>query len=184
MNSFYSFGNAGAVPQNPIPATPSNDIAKNPVDQMTDGKDLLSKGGVNINFHSLNGVRLKFQIITVDVKAAGSRYQFETQANITNDRIVGITLTSTENAKDAFSSNLNDSTMQLTIDNEEIIPDNADCSLFSAKLNSGFYENMYRINERADGSLIKGNYTSGTKNFPAGGYKVKIYLWSVTKPKK
>lgn len=184
MSFPINFGYTGAVPQNPIPATPPDAMKKNPVDQMIEGKDALSQGGVQVNFHSLNGVRLKFQVVTIDVKAAGSRYQFETQSNITNDRIVGITMTSTENAKDSFSSNLNNSTMQLTIDNEEIIPDGSDCSLFSAKLTSGFYENMYRINERADGSLVKGSYTSGTQNFPTGGYKVKIYLWSVTKPKK
>ena len=73
--------------------------------------------------------------------------------------------------------------MQLTIDNEEILPDGFDCSLISAKSGNSFFENVYPCNERADGSLIKGYIASANSN-NFHQYTVKINLWSVTKPKK
>lgn len=140
--------------------------------------------GINVRYLQLNKVRLKFQIITVKVQSPGVRIPFETQAQITNDRIVGIVLTSNETGDD-INKLINESTIQLTIDNEEILPDGFDCSLISAKSGNSFYENVYPCNERADGSLIKGNIIApNSASFPTGGFTVKIYLYSVTKPKQ
>ena len=139
---------------------------------------------INIRHLQLANVRLKHQIITVKVQTPNVRIPFETQAQITNDRIIGIVLTSNETGDDTQKL-INESTMQLTIDNEEILPDGFDCSLISAKSGNSFYENIYPCNERADGSLIKGYITApNAANFPVQGFTVKIYLYSVTKPKK
>ena len=139
---------------------------------------------INIRYLQINNVRLKHQIITVKVQTPNVRIPFETQAQITNDRIIGIVLTSNETGED-INKLINESTMQLTIDNEEILPDGFDCSLISAKSGNSFYENIYPCNERADGSLIKGYITApNSPNFPTQGFTVKIYLYSVTKPKK
>ena len=85
------------------------------------------------------------------------------------------------------------------------MPSNFDCSLISTKKDVGFYKNMYRMNERANGSLIKGEYTDnsllndtlrwieqhpelqeyvdGMSNPPEGfKYTVKLYLWCIQKP--
>ena len=144
--------------------------------------DRVVAGGVNVRYLELNGVKLKHQIITIRVDAAGKRFAFETQSKVTNDRILGIMLTTTETADDVYK-NINDSTIQLTIDNEEILPDGFDCSLISQKIGNAFYDNVYPCNERADGSLIKGSFTSGTENF-VNPYDVKLYLWCVSKPRK
>ena len=186
-NRYYeqqAFGNQGRLPDNPIPPTPQRPIPTTPLEQMTSGRDQLSQAGVQVNFHSLNGVRLKLQIHTIAVTAANTRYDFDFLSQVTNDRIVGFFMTSSESKPNELEYNLNHSEIQLTIDNNEIIPPYTDAALFSSKIGSGFYDNMYRINERADASQIKGSYTSGPLDtFPTGGYKVKLFFWCVEKPK-
>lgn len=149
--------------------------------------DRVVSGGVNVRYLELNGVRLKHQIITVKVTAPNTRVAFETQANVTNDRILGIMIVSCEKEKEDAYKIINDSTIQLTIDNEEILPDGFDCSLITSKIGNAFYDNVYPVNERADGSLVKGSFTSGSiqrENATFEPFDVKIYLWSVSKPKK
>lgn len=138
--------------------------------------------GINVRYLQINNVRLKMQIITVKITSPNTRFTFETQAQITNDRIIGIILTSNETGDD-ITKQINESTMQLTIDNEEILPDGFDCSLISAKSGNSFFENIYPCNERADGSLIKG-YIASSNSASFTPFNVKINLWSVTKPKK
>lgn len=149
--------------------------------------DRVVSGGVNVRYLELNGVRLKHQIITVKVTAPNTRIPFETQANVTNERILGVMLVSCEKEKDDTYKIINDSTIQLTIDNEEILPDGFDCSLISSKITNAFYDNIYPCNERADGSLIKGSFISGDVQREGATFQpfdVKIYLWSISKPKK
>ena len=144
-------------------ATPTpNPIATNQAAPIKQGAninfpigDTPVNAGINVRYLQLNNVRLKMQIITVKINSPATRFAFETQAQITNDRIIGIILTSNETGED-ITKQINESTMQLTIDNEEILPDGFDCSLISAKSGNSFFENIYPCNERADGSLIKG----------------------------
>ena len=171
-------------------ATPTpNPIATNQAAPIQQGAninfpigDTPVNAGINVRYLQLNNVRLKMQIITVKINTPNTRFAFETQAQITNDRIIGIILTSNETGED-ITKQINESTMQLTIDNEEILPDGFDCSLISAKSGNSFFENVYPCNERADGSLIKG-YIASTNSNNFHQYTVKINLWSVTKPKK
>ena len=96
-------------------------------------------------------------------------------------------IVSCEKEKEDAYKIINDSTIQLTIDNEEILPDGFDCSLITSKIGNAFYDNVYPVNERADGSLVKGSFTSGSiqrENVTFEPFDVKIYLWSVSKPKK
>lgn len=145
--------------------------------------DRIIAGGVNVRYLELNGVKLKHQIITIRVDGAGKRIAFETQAQVTNDRILGLMLTTTEEERDDEIKCINDSVMQLTIDNEEILPDGFDCSLISQKTGNAFYDNVYPVNERADGSLIKGSITVSSTLY-VKPFDVKLYLWCVTKPRK
>ncbi len=171
-------------------ATPTpNPIATNQAAPIQQGAninfpigDTPVSAGINVRYLQLNNVRLKMQIITVKINTPNTRFAFETQAQITNDRIVGIILTSNETGED-ITKQINESTMQLTIDNEEILPDGFDCSLISAKSGNSFFENIYPCNERADGSLIKG-YIASSNSASFTPFTVKINLWSVTKPKK
>jgi len=146
-------------------------------------QDRVVSGGINVRYLELNGVRLKHQILTVRIDGGGKRFAFETQAHVTNERILGVMLVSTETEKNDALKCINDSQMQLTIDNEEILPDGFDCSLISSKTGNAFYDNIYPVNERADGSLIKGTITSSNTLF-VNPFDVKIYLFSVTKPRK
>ena len=177
---------------------------------LTTGQDSITQAGILMQAEPLGKRKLKWQVITLqipfDVKTTVDgtgneitrittyRKQFETTAHKTNERIIGITLHSD------FEKALDESTILLGIDNEEILPDSFDCSLIAAKKDVGFYKNMYRLNERANGSLIKGTYVGGgllsdalewLETHPDAQrganegeyyYTVKLYLWSIQKP--
>ncbi len=174
-------------------------------------QDSITKAGIAIMAEPLGKRKLVWQVVTLQIpfnvtktidsntgvettKISHSRKQFETLANTTNERIIGITMHSD------FEEALNESTIQLSIDNQEILPESFDCSLISAKNDVNFYDNMYRINERADGSLVKGTYVGGgllpdaqawleshpnasrSNNQGEYFYTVKLYLWCIQKP--
>lgn len=184
----------------------------NEVENLINGQDSITQAGISMNAEPLGKRKLKWQVYTITVPFTieyngngmpiaikHSRVAFETTSHKTNERVVGITLYSD------FKDGLNESTIQFSIDSEEILPSNFDCSLISTKKDVGFYKNMYRMNERANGSLIKGEYTDnsllndtlrwieqhpelqeyvdGMSN-PPGGFKytVKLYLWCIQKP--
>lgn len=169
----------------PVQQVPRQQMPNNSVRSLIDGKDKYTNGGVDVRYLELQGVRTKFQILTLNVTKPSERFPFETQAHVTNDRIVGVTITTDEVADNPEQKYINNSTIQMSIDNEEILPDGFDTSLISAKLDNDFYANIYRINERADGSLVKGTFTCGPRlGETFKPFKVKIYLWSITKPKQ
>ena len=182
----------------------------NEVENLINGQDSITQAGIQMTAEPLGKRKLKWQVIPLQIpfdittsmdpesgvetkKIVLKRKQFETTAHKTNERIVGITLHSD------FEKALDESQIQLSIDNEEILPDSFDCCLIAAKKDVGFYKNMYRLNERANGSLIKGTYTGGGllpdaekwlethPNAQRGAnegeyfYTVKIYLWCIQK---
>lgn len=183
----------------------------NEVENLINGQDSITQAGISMNAEPLGKRKLKWQVITLQVpfdvkttvnaetgiettKISNYRKPFETTAHKTNERIIGVTLHSD------FEEALDESTIQMSIDNEEIFPDTFDCCLISSKKDVGFYKNMYRLNERANGSLIKGTFIGSVllpdaqkwlethPNAKRGAndgeyyYTVKIYLWSVQKP--
>lgn len=170
-------------PNSPIAMTPQNPMQQGAMNQMIDGRTIYDTLGVSVEFQDLKGVRLRHQIITKHVSEKGERIPIDTVADMGNDRIVGILIVSTELGAEE-SKSVNDSEIQLTIDNEEIFPEGFPAKLVSSKLTNTFYENNYRFNERANGCVIKGTYTA-SKRVEVGpeGYDIKIILWSVTKPK-
>lgn len=177
-------GSIATIPNNPIPPTPINPMPKTAAEQMMEGRDNYSQAGVQVNFHTLNGVRLKFQIYSMNIETPNYRYDFDFLSQVTNDRIVGFFITSDQMVENELLSNLLHSEIQLTIDNNEIIPSGTDAALFANRNSIGFYDNMYRINERAQASQIKGYFRSGPQaTFPSGGYKLKLYFWSTENPK-
>ena len=173
-------------------------------------QDSITKAGIEMVAEPLGKRKLVWQVVTLQVpfnvttttdpntgvettKISHARKQFETLANTTNERIIGVTLHSD------FEKALDESTIQLSIDNQEILPESFDCSLISAKNDVAFYDNMYRINERADGALVKGTYVGGgllpdaqewlashpnasrSNNTGEYFYTVKLYLWCIQK---
>lgn len=174
MNPFFGIN---SIPQNPIPGQENIAPGNGPYD--------VSSGGVQVSYNRMSAERMDFQIQTIKVTQPNTRYDFDMLAKITNDRILGFFMTSTEMVDNELKSNVNHSTIQLTIDNEEIISAGVDASLFTSKISSGYYENIYPLNEKADGSQIKGAFISGPESsFPVGGYEVKLYFWSSKKNKK
>ncbi len=179
------------------------------INNIIEGQDSITQAGISMNAEPLGKRKLKWQTITLQVpfnitttvdgsgnettKITHFRVPIETTSHKTNERIIGITLHSD------FEAALNESTIQLSIDSEEILPETFDCSLIAAKSDVGFYKNMYRLNERANGSLIKGTYVGGGllpdaqawleshPNAKRGAnegeyyYTVKLYLWSIQK---
>lgn len=168
-----------SIPQNPIPGQQEQMPGNGPYD--------VQNGGVVVSYNRAAADRMDFQIHTIKVLEPNKRYDFDLLAKITNDRILGFFITSDEYKAGGteLDLNVNHSQIQLTIDNEEIISAGVDASLFTSKITSGYYENIYPLNEKADGSQIKGAYTSGPEStFPVGGYEVKLYFWSSKKNKK
>ncbi len=170
-----NFGEVNSIPNNPL----------NPASQpgQPNGPFGVESGGVRVTYNMLSGERMDFQMQTINVTAANSRYDFDFLAKVTNERILGFFITSTEVVDNELKSNLNHSTIQLTIDNEEIIPANTDAALFSSKINAGFYENIYPCNEKAAGSQVKGTFISGGESTWHGPYEAKLYFWSSKKKK-
>jgi hypothetical protein len=182
----------------------------NEIETMINGQDAITQAGILMAAEPLGKRKLKWQVLTFKVpfelvlndnmgiiSIVHSRVQIDTTSHKTNERIIGITLHSD------FEAALNESTLQFSIDSEEIIPSGFDCSLIAAKKDVGFYKNMYRLNERANGSLLKGEYVDNclvkdveqwfkdhpekeTELYRDGKtsffYEVKIYLWSIQKP--
>ncbi len=169
-----NFGEVNSIPNNPL----------NPASQpgQPNGPYGVENGGVRVTYNMLSE-RMDFQMHTIKVTEANKRYDFDFLAKVTNERILGFFMTSTEVVDNELKSNLNHSTIQLTIDNEEIIPANTDAALFSSKINSGFYENIYPCNEKAAGSQVKGSYISGGESTFKNPYEVKLYFWSSKKNK-
>ena len=138
----------------------------NEIENLINGQDSITQAGISMNAEPLGKRKLKFQIYTLQIPfelvrstndgsvigVVHHRVQFETTAHKTNDRIVGITLHSN------FEEALNESTIQFSLDSEEVFPSGFDCSLIASKRDVGLYKNMYRVNERANGALIKGEY--------------------------
>ncbi len=163
---------------------PGGVLPNNSVQALADGRDQWSQGGVSVRYLELNGVRPKFQVITIPIDKGATRYPFEQLALTTNDRIIGVSLISDERGPEE-DKYINSASMQLTIDNEEVLPDGFRTSMIAAKIGNGFYDNMYRINERADGAQIKGNITiNAPKGEVVPRMNFQLYLWSLTKPKK
>lgn len=139
-------------------------------------------GGMNI---TLLGQRMELQIHTLKVTQPNQRIDFELLSKVQNERIVGFFITSDEVVENELMKDVNHSTISLNIDNTEIFPSETDASLFTQKMASGFYENMYdSINEKAGATSIKGTYISGgPRTCPERGYTVKLYFVETAKTK-
>lgn len=111
----------------------------------------------------------KFQVLTFSPKIGEtSRLTFNTSVEF--ERVIGITIDSDNRTA------LNKSEIYMDIDANEIFPDKFDTALISRKDNVGFYDNMYMINERANNSTVKIDYTDKSTSLTQP-YTVKVYLW-------
>ena len=111
----------------------------------------------------------KFQVLSFQPKIGDtSSLTYNTSTEF--ERVIGITIDSDNRTA------LNKSTISMNIDSNEIFPKDFDTALISRKDNVGFYDNMYMVNERANNSTVKIDYTD---NMPSSTqpYNVKVYLW-------
>ena len=131
---------------------------------------------------------MKWQVITVNVFKAGEHVKINDLASVTNERIRGIVLTaSTSFAYDALKR----AYMDLTIDQEEVFPQDFDTSLILKLDECTLKQCLLNCNFHADGSQITGNFYDRTPAttvndqgetvpayWPEGGYSFKINLYS------
>jgi hypothetical protein len=122
-------------------------------------------------------MKTKFQIIKKTITSAGEVIS-----------LGGETLSHLEHVKGVFVSYSDgvskpNSTLQLTIDSEEIFPADFEADMIAPKSGIGINNIAWPIHERAKGSPISGKYTD---NSPAGGfiaYDVRIVLVCIDKDK-
>lgn len=152
--------------------------------------DLYPKaGGVNFRYLELNGQKLKWQVIPVQITAAGTTFPIKDEAHMTDDRIIGVVLTNDDifNADGGIKSEaekcINDSLIKLSIDNEELFPSDFSAELISQKIGKTLYQCMYPCNERAFGSQIEGHIKSSTKLFTRP-FTVKVHLLCIANKNK
>lgn len=182
MAGLFELGALGAAlnatGENPVIAEKSNQIVDPKDNRIIQNKEALSHGGVTV---TLPGVNFDFQIYSMHVSKANERIDFDFLTKVTNNRVIGFFMTSNEVIENELLSNLRHGTIQLNVDNEDIIPAGASAALFTASNNLSFYDNMYVMNEKANASQVKGTYTSGPVSTWHGEYDVTIYLYNTKK---
>lgn len=155
------------------------------------GQQQTAPSQIDINSPSMNmstaikmGMRIEFQLHTLKITQPNTRYDFDFLAKVTNSNIIGFFMTTNEVADNELNYNILHSTLQLTINNNEIFPSGMSAAMYTHRVALAHDEAIYQFNEKADGSQIKGTYTSGGgTTFPEGGYEVTLCFVEIVKPK-
>lgn len=183
MEGLFGFGALGdalsATSENPIMENKPAQIRNTADERLVDNREALSRGGVTVR---LTGVKFNFQLHPIHVTSPNTRYDFAFLTQNYHDRVAGFMIASNQFVENELRSNANHGTVELTINNEEIIPPNTPSSLFTTKLTNSFYDNMYVFNEKAGGSQVRGCFTSGNAaTMPAdgSGYDVMLMLYCI-----
>lgn len=123
MDGIFNFGVLGdafgAPAENPIMEQKPAQINDTSQNRVIDNHEALQRGGVTVR---IPGVKFDFQTYPIHVSSPETRYDFEFLTKNTNNRVCGFMMISNEIIDNELRSNINHSTIQLTIDNEEIIP--------------------------------------------------------------
>ena len=113
-------------------------------------------------------MKKKIQIVKFAVTSANQRLKIDTETEISHKNITGVFATVSN--KDA----LDGSTLQLSVDENEILPKDFELSLVSPTSALSMQEVVYPMTELANGSRISGEYNdSGKASYP---YDVRLYF--------
>lgn len=160
-----------------------------PTNEVHPLSDLYPKaGGINFRYLELNGQKVKWQVIPIQINQGGARFDFKEQSHQTNDRIIGVVITTDDildadgNIKTDAQKCINDSSIQLSIDNEELFPNDFACELISQKQGKTLYQCLYPCNERAFGSIIEGCIKSSSTLY-TGQFTAKLHLCCIANKK-
>jgi hypothetical protein len=124
----------------------------------------------------MNMNKLKYQIISFDVTEPGQKKTINTNTKVEHDRITGVFVSIQKDSSVASSIEVG-STMGLSIDSEEIFPDKFEVGNLTKQVAVDINNLPHVLDEKARNSPVKVIYQDGNSPaFPAGGYKVNIYL--------
>lgn len=128
--------------------------------------------------------KIKYQIISFNVTSAGERKNINTNTSIDHDRITGV-FVSIQKDSDVASAVEVGSKIALSIDNEEIFPEEFEVTNLTKKVAVDINNLPHVLDERALNSSVKIVYQDGNSLiFPSGGYKVNVYLRATVDAKK
>lgn len=146
-------------------------------------------GGVNFRYLELNKEKVKWEVFPIQINAAGQRFDINEQTRQTDRTIIGVVITTDDifdadgNVKTDAQKCINDSTINLLIDSQELFPSDFACELISQKQGKTMYECVYPCYERAAGSMVTG-YIKSSSNLYTRPFTAKIHICCIADDKK
>lgn len=120
--------------------------------------------------------KIKYQIITFQITAAGEKKVINTNTKVEHDRVTGVHVSIQKDSATSSAIEVG-STMGLTIDSEQIFPDEFEVGNLTKQVAVSINELPHLLDEKAQNSPVRIVYQDGNSpTFPAGGYKVNVYL--------
>jgi hypothetical protein len=115
---------------------------------------------------------IKYQIVKVTVPSAGATVNINFNTDKLYKKITGILIT-----VPYLMSFLNKSTLVLSVNDQEIFPDEFEVKLITCDSYVPTNERFYKLEEEADGSTVKGRFKDGgAMNGITYPYAVNLYL--------
>jgi len=114
-------------------------------------------------------MKTKYHIIPLTIETSGQKVVIDTNTKAEYERVKGLFLTCER------ISGADNSTLELSIDDNEIFPRDFDIMLAMVNPMKTFTDSIVKIDEKAKYSQVTGTYTDGgnAADYP---YNVKIYL--------
>ena len=120
--------------------------------------------------------KIKYQIITFEITEPEQKKVINTNTKVEHDRITGVHASIQKDSSISSAIEVG-STMGLTIDSEQIFPEEFEIGNLTKQVAVSINELPHVLDEKAQNSPVKIVYKDGNSPaFPAGGYKVNIYL--------
>jgi hypothetical protein len=115
---------------------------------------------------------IKYQIVKVTVPVAGATVNINFNTDKLYKKITGILVT-----VPYLMSFLNKSTLMLSVNDQEIFPDEFEVKLITCDSYVPTNERFYKLEEEADGSTVKGKFKDGgVMNGITYPYTANLYL--------
>ncbi len=115
---------------------------------------------------------IKYQIIRINVPAAGATVGININSDKLYKKVTGILVT-----VPYIMSFLNKSTLSLSINDQEVFPDDFEVKLITCDSFVPTNERFYKLEEAADGSTVKGKFKDGgAMNGVTYPYTANLYL--------
>jgi hypothetical protein len=115
---------------------------------------------------------IKYQIVKINVPSAGAMVNINFNSDKLYKKITGILVT-----VPYVMSFLNKSTLSLSINDQEVFPDDFEVKLITCDSYVPTNERFYKLEEDADGSTVKGKFKDGgAMNGITYPYTAYLYL--------